>query len=55
MTVGSRAMLNPNRPGWFHWQEETPVAVSLVLSVAMMVLTLLALWVWPGGAFPALP
>lgn len=44
-----------NRSGWVQWQDETPVAVSLVLSLAMLVLTLLVLWVWPGGALTALP
>lgn len=44
-----------NKSGWIHWQEEAPVVVSLVLSLAMLVLTLVALWVWPGGALTALP
>ncbi len=44
-----------SRSGWSHWQEETPVVVSLVLSLAMLVLTMLALWVWPGGALTTLP
>lgn len=44
-----------NEPGWLHRQEDAPVMVSLVLSLAMLVLTLVALWVWPGGAFLSLP
>ncbi len=44
-----------NKTGWVHWQEEAPVAVSLVLSLAMLALTLLTLWVWPGGALTSLP
>lgn len=43
-----------NRSGGFQWREETPVAVSLVLSLAMLTLTLVALWIWPGGALTAL-
>lgn len=45
-----------NRSGWLsHWQEETPVVVSLVLSLAMLMVTLVTLWIWPGGAHLTLP
>lgn len=32
-----------------------PVVVSLVLSLAMLAMTLLVLWIWPGGALLTLP